>query len=54
MREDARQRPNLHERGTVLGAVRTKPCGWPQRAASLDSPCARRPQQLQAGTKGRP
>jgi hypothetical protein len=47
-------RPNLYERGTVLGAVKTKPCGWPPKAASLDSPCARCPAALPAGSKDRP
>ena len=50
MHEDACDgRPNLHECGTVLGAVKTKPFGWPPTAADPDSSCARRP----AATAGR-
>jgi len=46
-------RPNLHDPGGVLGAVKAKPCGRPWRAG-LDRACARRMSRVQAGTKERP
>jgi hypothetical protein len=46
-------RPNLHDPGDVLGAVKAKPYGRPWRA-NLDRACARRMSREQAGTKERP
>ena len=46
-------RPNLHDRGAVLGAVKAKPCGRPWRTG-LDRTCARRMSRVQAGMKERP
>ena len=54
--EDTRCHPNLLECGIMLGAVKANPFGWPQRAASLDSPCAQRPgcAGRDGGTASRP
>jgi hypothetical protein len=46
-------RPNLHDLGAVLGAVKAKPCGRPWRTG-LDRAYARRMSREQAGTKERP
>jgi hypothetical protein len=46
-------RPNLHDPGAVLGAVKAKLCERPWRTG-LDRACARRVSTLQAGTKERP
>jgi hypothetical protein len=51
MHEDARHCVPTRISVAPLGAVRAKPCGWPPRAASLDSPARGTPLQMQARTK---
>jgi hypothetical protein len=46
-------RPNLHDPGAVLGAVKAELCERPWRAG-LDYACARRMSRVQAGMKERP
>jgi hypothetical protein len=46
-------RPNLHDPGAGLGAVKAKPYGRPWRTG-LDRTCARRMSRVQAGMKERP
>ena len=46
-------RPNLHDRGAVLGTIKAKLCERPWWAG-LDRACARRHVEGQAGMKERP
>ena len=41
------------ERGTVLGAIKAEPCGWPQQRPALTAPARGALHVEQAGTKER-